>query len=98
MGFRFLFLKTLNFFLFTFPLIYLFLIDNFILENSDLDIAATEIFHLTNENMKLHHDLEISEQRCDHLEKQLKESQELKEIALAIVSILKFLSFVLFSF
>lgn len=77
---------------FIFILIYFYIL----IENSDLDVAATEIFNLTNENERLHNDLTITEQRCEMLEKQLKESQELKEIALALVSY--FHSFILFFF
>lgn len=61
------------------------IIDDYLTENSDLDIAAEEILNLSTENEKLQNDLQLSEQRCQLLEKQLKESQELKEIALAIV-------------
>jgi hypothetical protein len=40
---------------------------------------------LTTENEKLQHELLLKEQKCQELQTELKESQELKEIALAIV-------------
>jgi hypothetical protein len=54
-------------------------------ENSDLDIAAQEIVFLTNANERLQEEISLKDQKYLELESRLKASQELEEIALAIV-------------